>query len=267
VGTTPTSRGRRAITGYYLLAADGHVLAFGAAAPIGADLDVGGRRCVAITSFAEGGGVVVATADGALLAPPPSPLGGASSPTAASIVDAEGTPYGTGLWVLDAAGGVFCHGDALFHGSIPGLDLGAQIEAVAIASTPTGLGYWILDVAGGVYCFGDAAFHGSVPALHLEEPPAPAVDLAATATGDGYAVLAADGTIRAFGDARADLCKPLAAARPVAVGAGSDAGALLVADERGLIYPLGTAPMYGSAAGRLLDAPIVDMVLTRSPDG
>jgi hypothetical protein len=185
---------------------------------------------------------------------------------AAEVVDIELLPSATGYRILDRVGGVFCFGEATFPGSIPSTDASVGGEgAVAFASTPSGLGYWILDGAGGVFSFGDAGFFGSVPSLRLDGDIAPAVDIVATATGEGYWILEADGNVRGFGDAA--RLGPARAERPIdAVALAStpgDAG-YLVADRRGFIFPVGLAPIFGSAAGLVLSAPVVDLVVLAS---
>ena len=69
------------------------------------------------------------------------------------------TPSGNGYRIIAEDGGVFCFGDATFHGSTGDIALNAPI--VDAAQTPSGEGYWLLAGDGGVFTFGDAKFHGS----------------------------------------------------------------------------------------------------------
>ena len=103
----------------------------------------------------------------------------------APIVGMDATPTGKGYWLVASDGGVFCFGDAGFHGSTGAINLNRPI--VGIASTPTGKGYWIVASDGGIFCFGDAEFRGSTGAIHLNRP---IVGMAATRTGDGYWLVA-----------------------------------------------------------------------------
>lgn len=108
--------------GYWLIAGDGGVFAFGNAAPMD-----------------------------------PNPLPGMK--LNGDIIDAGGTPTGRGMWLLGADGGVFALGDAGDHGSLGAVKLNAPV--VAITPTLTGGGYWIATADGGVFTFGDAPFHGT----------------------------------------------------------------------------------------------------------
>lgn len=69
------------------------------------------------------------------------------------------TPSGNGYWCVDADGGVFCYGDATFHGSMGGEHLNAPI--VGGAAHPRGGGYWLYAKDQGVFAFGAALYLGS----------------------------------------------------------------------------------------------------------
>lgn len=69
------------------------------------------------------------------------------------------TPSGNGYRIIAEDGGVFCFGDATFHGSAGAQALNAPI--VDAGSSPSGAGYWLLAADGGIFTFGDAKFHGS----------------------------------------------------------------------------------------------------------
>ena len=84
------------------------------------------------------------------------------------IVGMAATPTGTGYWLVASDGGVFCFGDAHFHGSMGGVHLNQPI--VGMAATPTGNGYWLVASDGGVFCFGDAQFRGSTANVQLNRP-------------------------------------------------------------------------------------------------
>ncbi len=256
--------------GYHLLAADGGIFAFGAASPVENPAPKHpGCTWVALGGRSDGSGALALASDGTVAylgERPDESLGAAAG--GAPAIDIEVVARGQGFWILDIAGGVFSFGDAGYFGSIPGLGEGVSTAPiVGMASTPTALGYWILDAAGGVYAFGDAGFHGSVPALRLDEAPAPAVDIAASPTGEGYAVLERDGTIRGFGDAAFPgalrVGYGVTARAFAAVGA---PGSYVVVDGRGFVHPLGVAPMFGSAAGLQLQAPVVDISVVMAID-
>jgi hypothetical protein len=89
------------------------------------------------------------------------------------------SPSGNGYYVVTADGGVFCFGDATFHGSLGGKHLASPI--VAGAAHPRGGGYWLLGEDRGVFAFGDAHYHGGPD--DLDQPahsgPHPAAEVEA----------------------------------------------------------------------------------------
>ena len=121
----------------------------------------------------------------------------------APIVDAAATSSGQGRYLLGADGGVFTFGDAVFHGSLPGL-LGSAaqgLRAVALIVTAGGDGYWIVTDDGGVFAFGEAPFLGSVPGVLAPGATLAAPVVSAAAAGGGYVLAAGDGGVFVFGDA------------------------------------------------------------------
>lgn len=187
-----------------------------------------------------------------------------------------------GYWLVDAVGGVFCFGDALFHGSQPERGIAARAvgiaaaengagywiagadgslcafggaahltrhradpgaPVVAIAATPSGRGVWLLDRSGGVHARGDAPMHGSLPGLRVATV---AVAMAPTPDGDGYWILDAAGGVFTFGAASfaGSLAGKGVSAAPVGIAAGPEGG-YLVADRGGGVHALG-APFEGS---------------------
>jgi hypothetical protein len=110
------------------------------------------------------------------------------------------TPNGGGYWLAQAGGGVYSFGDAMFHGSLPGIGVVPGAPIVAMAATADGGGYWLVDAQGGIYAFGDAFFEGSLPGLHVI-PAAPIVGISAVADFGGYWLVGADGGEFAFGNA------------------------------------------------------------------
>ena len=258
------------MVGYQLLTAHGAVLGFGAATQARIENGGGEARWVGFARLAGGTTLVGVTEDGAIASSHPSAivdeLAEPRVPTTVPIVDVAPVPESPGWWVLDEAGGVFCYGAALYHGSIPGMGAPApSARIVGLASTPTGMGYWILDEAGGVYCFGDAEFHGSTPALRLEHPPAPARAIGAAPEGNGYVVLEADGMLRSFGTVPeiGHAC-PGRAIDAVGFDGGPDAESWIVVDRRGFVYPVGNAPMFGSSVTAAVREEVVDVATVMS---
>jgi hypothetical protein len=76
-------------------------------------------------------------------------------------VDLAPTATGRGYWLLGADGGVFCFGDAAFHGSLPALGVRWATPAVALTADPAGGGYHVLASDGGMFSFGEVPFFGS----------------------------------------------------------------------------------------------------------
>jgi hypothetical protein len=119
VGIAATPSGR----GYWLVASDGGVFAFGDARFFGS---TGGLR----------------------LARP--------------VVGMAATPSGHGYWLVASDGGVFSFGDARFFGSASTQILYCPLRGcpdsgsvVGIAPTPSGHGYWLATSTGAVFAFGD----------------------------------------------------------------------------------------------------------------
>lgn len=268
LASTPTATTTAA--GYYLLSADGGIFAFGAAPFFGTANEAPCKGSwVALQRWPDGAGLVALASDGSIAS-----IGGSGAEedmvaplSSAPAIDIAVLPRERGLWVLDAAGGVFTMGDAGFFGSVPGLGSSARTApVVAMSATPTGMGYWILDRDGGIYCFGDAEDCGSVPRLSLDVPPAPAVDLVTSPTGAGYAVLESDGSIRTFDDTTqpASVVTDRAVAA-VAFAATDSSGSYAVVDARGLVFPVRNAPMLGSTAHLELATPVVDVAVWLDP--
>jgi hypothetical protein len=142
-----------------------------------------------------------------------------SSPaTAGRFVGMAATSDGGGYWLAQANGGVYSYGDAVFHGSLPGLGVSPAAPIVSITSTRDGGGYWLVAADGGVFAFGDADFAGSLPGLGIS-PTAPVIGLEPTSDGRGYWLVAADSLLArgefALGDAA--YCPPPSVAEPMPV--------------------------------------------------
>lgn len=249
------------MNGYLCLTRDGDVLPFGEAPLHGTAAGLLDGDATAITVAPDVEGYWVASRRGHVVGlGVPDIVGPGRVPTSRDVVDVVATAAGHGLWAVDAAGGVFCFGVAEFHGSIPGLELGAPVEAVALTPTPDDRGYWILDHVGGVFCFGNADYFGSVP--ELGGGTAPAVALLPEPDGEGYTVVNQDGSTVAFG--RVTQRDSVSARNPVVAAVKTPDGALLI-DSRGIVYPLGGAPFLGSPATIAPSSPVVDVVWCGEP--
>ena len=202
-GMVPTPDGG----GYWLVAADGGVFAYGdapfegsASSGVPGMPELDGLPTVGMAATPDGKGYWLIDGIGHV-----SSFGDATTETwpgtvgdglQRAIVGMAATHDGHGTWLVGADGGVFALGDAAFHGSAAALPLNAPV--VAMTATPDGGGYWLVAADGGVFAYGDARFFGSAGGLPLQ---APVVAMTATPDGGGYLLVAADGGVFAYGDA------------------------------------------------------------------
>ena len=191
---TPTPSGR----GYWLVAADGGVFAFGDARFLGSTGAIRlARPVVGMAATPTGQGYRLVASDGGVFAFGDARFLGSTGAIrlAAPIVGMASTPSGQGYWLVASDGGVFAFGDARFAGSTGALRLNRPM--VGMAATAGGRGYWLVASDGGIFAFGDATFAGSTGALRLAQP---VVGMAAgtAGSGGGYWLVAADGGIFAF---------------------------------------------------------------------
>ena len=165
VGMTSTPDGG----GYWLVAKDGGVFAFGDAQFYGS---MGGRPLnapiVGMAVDPTTGGYWEVASDGGVFAFGSPFLGSAGDlHLAAPIVGMAADRSGGGYWEVASDGGVFAEGDAPLVGSMGGQTLHSPI--VGLAGTPDGAGYRMVGSDGGIFAFGDAEFEGSMGghAAHL----------------------------------------------------------------------------------------------------
>jgi lysophospholipase L1-like esterase len=163
VGMSATPSG----LGYWLVASDGGVFAFGDAAFFGS---TGGlqlnRPIVGMTATPSGRGYWLVASDGGVFAFGDAAFFGSTGGLQLNrpIVGMSATPSGRGYWLVASDGGIFSFGDAAFSGSTGGLQLNQPI--VGMSAKPSGRGYWLVASDGGVFTFGDAHYFGSGVALH-----------------------------------------------------------------------------------------------------
>ncbi|HUZ10793.1 MAG TPA: hypothetical protein VMU76_11575 [Acidimicrobiales bacterium] len=146
--------------GYYFVAGDGGIFAFGApflGSMGGQHLD---SPMVGMTCSPSGNGYWCVAADGGIFAFGDAGFFGSmggqhlNSP----IVGMAATPTGLGYWCVASDGGIFAFGDAPFDGSMGGQQLNRPI--VGMAGPTTHPGYWLVAQDGGIFAF-DAPFLGS----------------------------------------------------------------------------------------------------------
>jgi hypothetical protein len=159
--------------GYFMVASDGGVFAFGDATFAGSCPGIGGcaGAAVAVMPDASGNGYWLVTQTGHVYAFGDAPNLGAPGPQSSAITSAASTPSGHGYYVLDADGQVFAYGDAAGGlGNVSPGAAGGTNPAAAIFVTSDGGGYSVSDARGDVYTFGDAQNDGSMTGTHLNGP-------------------------------------------------------------------------------------------------
>ena len=255
--------------GYWTVASDGGIFAFGGAQFYGS---TGALRLnqpvVGMAATPSGKGYWLVASDGGIFAFGDAQFYGSTGAIRLNrpVVGMAATPSGKGYWLVASDGGIFAFGDAQFYGSTGAIRLNQPV--VGMAATPTGRGYWLVAADGGLFAFGNATFRGSMGGTRLNRP---VVGMAATPTGRGYALVASDGGIFAFGDAvfhgstgAIRLNQPVVgmAATP---SIGALTGYWLVAADGG-IFAFGDAPFLGSmGAATRLNRPMVGMAPFRLP--
>jgi hypothetical protein len=164
VGMVPSSDGG----GYFMVASDGGVFAFGGARFEGSCPGMGGcsGAAVSVVPDASGNGYWLITQTGNVYAFGDAPFYGAPGNQGSPVTSAVRTADGGGYWVLLADGAVYAYGDAVGRGGPVGA-VGGFNPASAIFSDADGGGYWVASAAGAVYSYGDAPDDGSMAGNHL----------------------------------------------------------------------------------------------------
>jgi hypothetical protein len=81
------------------------------------------------------------------------------------ITGMAATPSGTGYWLAASDGGIFSFGDAGFYGAAPSRPAQGPRTVVAMVPSATGAGYWQVSSSGELLAFGDAADLGGASGL------------------------------------------------------------------------------------------------------
>ena len=154
--------------GYFMVASDGGVFAFGDARFAGSCPGMGGcsGAAVAVMPDASGNGYWLITQTGNVYTFGDAAYYGAPGNTGSPVTSAVRTPNGGGYWILTANGTVYGYGNAGNFGGAPGA-FGGLNAATAIFSTSDGGGYWIATANGTVEQFGDAPNDGGMSGTHL----------------------------------------------------------------------------------------------------
>jgi hypothetical protein len=164
VGMVPSGDG----AGYFMVASDGGVFAFGDAKFEGSCPGIGGcsGAAVAVMPDASGNGYWLVTTTGHVYAFGDAVNYGAPGPQAVPVTAAVRTKDSGGYWLLFANGVVAPYGDAADLGGPAGA-VGGLNPATAIFTTSDGGGYWVTPANGAVYTYGDAPNDGSMAGQHL----------------------------------------------------------------------------------------------------
>jgi uncharacterized protein YkwD len=167
--------------GYWLVASDGGIFAFGDARFAGSTGSLRlNQPIVGMAATPTGNGYWLVASDGGIFAFGDARFAGSTGSLRLNrpIVGMAATPTGNGYWLAASDGGIFAFGGAGFAGSTGGMRLVSPITGIASARRG---GYWLVAEDGGVFAFGGAPFLGSASAA----PPQPVVDLARAPT-DAY---------------------------------------------------------------------------------
>ena len=164
---TPTGNG------YWLVASDGGIFAFGDAGFYGSTGAMAlNRPIVGMAATATGHGYWLVASDGGIFTFGDAAFYGSTGgqplePARSSAWPPRPTGTATGSSRRD--GGIFSFGDAGFYGST-GAHPASTSRSSAWPRPPTGNGYWLVASDGGIFSFGDAGFYGSTGAIKLNQP-------------------------------------------------------------------------------------------------
>ncbi len=164
VGMVPTFTGH----GYFMVASDGGVFAFGDAKFEGSCPGIGGcaGSAVAVMPDRTGNGYWLVTNLGAVYAFGDATYYGSPAAASVHVVDAVATSDGHGYWLLYANGVVANFGDATNFGAPVGYVNGFN-PATTIFPTADNQGYWVASARGDVFSYGDSPYLGSMAAAGL----------------------------------------------------------------------------------------------------
>jgi Calx-beta domain-containing protein len=153
--------------GYWFVAADGGIFAFGDAKFYGSTGNIRlNQPIVGMAATPTGGGYWFVAADGGIFAFGDARFHGAPGSVDQPIVAMAATPTGGGYWLAGRDGALLAFGDARSFGNAPRLNQ----PGVGLARTPKGGGHWLVARDGGIFSFGDAKFLGSTGAIRLNQP-------------------------------------------------------------------------------------------------
>ena len=243
--------------GYWMVASDGGIFAYGDARFFGSTGAVKLNMPIAgMAATPTGRGYWLVASDGGMFAFGDAGFFGSTGAMNLNkpIVGMAATPTGGGYWLVASDGGVFAFGDAGFYGSTGNITLNKPITGMSPSAS--GRGYRMVASDGGIFSFGDAAFYGSAAGTAR---PRPISAMAPTPSGTGYWLVGSDGEVLPYGDAAAlgstSALGAVAALAPTPSGAGywvagGDGRLAVFGDAADLGHPTGprARPIVGMAA-------------------
>ena len=187
-----TSAGDATTGGYWLVATDGGVFAFGAPFEGSAGALPLVRPVVGMTPTADDRGYWLVASDGGIFAYGDATFHGSMGgrPLNRPIVGMAAQPGAGGYWLVASDGGIFAFGGAPFLGSTGAIVLNSPMVGMQAA----GAGYRLVAADGGLFSYG-IPFAGS--AVGLLRRRAVSLDT----SGPGYRIVSSDGSVHAFGGA------------------------------------------------------------------
>jgi hypothetical protein len=156
--------------GYFMVASDGGVFAFGDATFAGSCYSVGGcsGSAVSVMPDSTGRGYWLVTSQGGVYGFGDAPFLGAPGNEGSPITAAVRTPDGNGYWILDAQGTVHGYGDAANQtGQGVGSDNFDTGEGSALFTDSLGDGYGVSDQRGDIETFGGEPNDGGMSNTNL----------------------------------------------------------------------------------------------------
>ena len=166
VGMVPSVDGR----GYFMVASDGGVFAFGDAAFEGSCPGIGGcsGAAVAVVPDASGHGYWLVTQTGNVYPFGDAPRLGAPGLGNSPVTSAVPSTIGNGYAILFADGTVDGYGTFQAVGGL--LNLVTPSDPASAIFTDDSTGYWVATADGAVYPFGQTPKEGDMSGQHLNAP-------------------------------------------------------------------------------------------------
>ncbi|HEU5447834.1 MAG TPA: hypothetical protein VFW57_02380, partial [Acidimicrobiia bacterium] len=153
-GAASPTVGRSA--GYWAVASDGGIFAFGDAGFYGSTGAISlNKPIVGMASTPSGKGYWLTASDGGIFAFGDAGFFGSTGAISLNkpITGMASTLSGKGYWLTATDGGIFAFGDAKFHGAAAAERAAGKpaLSVVGLISTPTGAGYWQVAADGQVF--------------------------------------------------------------------------------------------------------------------